>query len=88
MNIINRAKDVLFGGGSLSLVVTGEDSRSRGCRFESQHWILDGHFSHLFVEKLLCMFGKTKNKRKRGRASHGPFLTISVGLSIEFLTHY
>ena len=36
-------------GGSPGLVVTGEGSCSEGHGFESQHRILDGHFSHLFV---------------------------------------
>ena len=36
-------------GGSPGLVVTGGDSCSEGHGFESQHHILDGHFSHLFV---------------------------------------
>ena len=30
---------------SLGLVVMGEDSCSKGCEFESQHRILDGHFN-------------------------------------------
>ena len=40
-------------GGSLSLVVTGGDSRSEGHGFESLHRILDGHFSHIFVVKIV-----------------------------------
>ena len=35
------------------LVVMGGDSCSEGRGFESQHHILDGHFSHLFVVKIL-----------------------------------
>ena len=31
----------------------GGDSCSEGCGFESQHRILDGHVSHLFVIKVL-----------------------------------
>ena len=41
---------------SPGLVVMGEDSCSECLGFESQHCILDGHFSHLFVVKLV-MFG-------------------------------
>ena len=40
-------------GGSPGLVVMGDDSCSRGHGFESQHQILDGHFSHLFVVKIV-----------------------------------
>ena len=55
-------------GPSPGLVVMGGDSCSEGCGFESQCHILDGHFSHLFVEKLYsCLFEKNENKRKRGR---------------------
>ena len=40
-------------GGSPGLVVMGRDSHSEGCGFDSQHCILDGHFSHLFVVKIV-----------------------------------
>ena len=36
-------------------VVMGGDSCSEGCGFESQHCLLDGHFSHLFVIKLFVI---------------------------------
>ena len=39
-------------GGNAGLVVIGGDSCSKGRGFESQHYILDGHFSHVFVVKL------------------------------------
>ena len=42
-------------GGSPGLVVMGDDSCSRGHGFESQHQILDGHFSHLFVVKIVLI---------------------------------
>ena len=48
------------------LVVMGRDSRSERRGFESQHRIQDGHFSHIFVVKLHCLFEKTENKQKRG----------------------
>ena len=38
-------------------------SCSEGCGFESQHCILDGHFSYLFVVKI-GMFEKTKINEK------------------------
>ena len=38
------------------LVVMGRDSCSEGRGFDSQHRILDGHFSHLFVVKIVMMF--------------------------------
>ena len=34
-------------------MIMGADSCSEGCGFESQHHILDGHFSHLFAVKIL-----------------------------------
>ena len=40
-------------GGSPGLVVMGRDSRSEGRGFESRHRILDGHFSHIFVVKIV-----------------------------------
>ena len=38
------------------LVVMGRDSHLEGRWFDSQHHILDGHFSHLFVVKIVMMF--------------------------------
>ena len=37
-------------------MVTGGDSCSEGRRFESQHRILDGHFSQTFVVEIVMMF--------------------------------
>ena len=48
-------------------MVVGGDSSSNGREFESRHRILDGHFSHLFVAKIVICVGEDKNKRKRGR---------------------
>ena len=39
--------------GGPGLVVMGRDSCPEGRVFESQHCILDGHFSHLFVVKIV-----------------------------------
>ena len=56
--------------GSPGLVVMGGDSYSKGREFESQHHILDGHFSHLFVVKILMCVEKTKiNKKRPGLAN-------------------
>ena len=54
-------------GGSPRLVVMGRDSRSEGRGFKSQYRILDGHFSHIFVVKIvmLCVWKE---------AGIGPFL--------------
>ena len=46
--------------GSSGVVVMGGDSCSKGCGFESQHHVLNGHFSHLFDVKLRRLFEKTK----------------------------
>ena len=43
-------------GGSHGLVVMGGDSCSEGRGFESQHYVLDGHFSHFIVVKLYSLF--------------------------------
>ena len=43
-------------GGSPGIVVMGRDSHSKGHGFESRHRILDGHFSHIFVVKIVMMF--------------------------------
>ena len=45
----------------------GGESCSEGCGFESQHCILDGHFSHIFVVKIVMFVWKDENKLKRGR---------------------
>ena len=42
-------------GGSPGLVVMLGDSSSEVFQFESQHRILDGHFSHWFVIKMHCL---------------------------------
>ena len=36
-------------------MVMGDDSCSKGCGFESQHHILDGHFSHSFVVTIVLL---------------------------------
>ena len=37
-------------------MVMGGDSCFKGHGFESRHLILDGHFSHKFVVKIVMMF--------------------------------
>ena len=49
----NINKSCTIQGGSPGLVVMGRDSRSKGCGFESWHCILDGHFSHIIVVKIV-----------------------------------
>ena len=60
-------KEVFLGlGGGPGLVVRGGDSCSRGCGFKSQHRILDRHFSHLFVIKIVFVyFQSLKGTKKR-----------------------
>ena len=48
-------------------MVMGEDSCPECHGFESQHCILDGHFSHIFVVKIVMFVRKDENKLKRGR---------------------
>ena len=57
-------------GRSLGLVVMGRDSGSKGHGFESQHCILDEHFSHIFVEKIVLFVWKDWKKLE---ARVGPF---------------
>ena len=52
---------------STGLVVIGGDSCFEGRGFESQHQIVDGHFSHLFVVKTVMFVLKDENKRNRGQ---------------------
>ena len=52
-------------GGSPGLGFTGGDSCSEGLGFESQYCILDGHFSHTFVVKIVMFARKDENKCKR-----------------------
>ena len=53
-------------GRSPGLVVMAGDSTSKGCGFEFQHRVLDGHFFTLICCKNcnVC-FEKTENKLKR-----------------------
>ena len=48
-------------------MVKGGDSHSIGRGFNSQHWILDDHFSHYIGVKGNVCLKETENKRKRGR---------------------
>ena len=64
------------------LVVTGVDLCVRGCGFESRHHILDGHFSHLFVVKIVLFVWKDENE-----AGNGPFLK-KVGFNLAFSLGY
>ena len=50
------------------LVVMGDVSCTRGREFESWHRILNGHFSHILMQRL---FEKAENKlNKRPRLAH------------------
>ena len=51
-------------------MVMGRDSCSKGREFESRHYILDGHFSHLFVVKIEMCNEETKINEKE--AEVGP----------------
>ena len=44
---------MIIKGGSPGLVVMGRDLRSKGRGFDSWRGILDGHFSHFFVVKIV-----------------------------------
>ena len=51
---------------SPGLVVTGGDSCSKGHGFESQYHILDGHFSKLFVVKIVTFVWKDEKETRDG----------------------
>ena len=57
------------------LVVMGRDSRSKGHEFESRHHLLDGHFSHIFVVKIV-MFVQKDRKETKKRPGLAHFLTL------------
>ena len=42
----------------------GGDSRSEGRGFESQHCILDGHYSHIFAVKIVTIERTKINGKK------------------------
>ena len=56
----NLQKKTVDLGGRLGLVVNGKDSVSEGRGFESQHLILDGHVSHIFVVKIVMFVLKDR----------------------------
>ena len=57
-------------GGTPGLVVMGGDSWSEGNGFESQHCMLDGHFTTLSCCKNCNVCLKKQNKWKRVRDGH------------------
>ena len=57
-------------------MVMGGDSCSKGCEFESQQSILDGHFFTFICCKICNEFEKTKRNEKE--AGVGPFKKIKV----------
>ena len=59
-------------GGSPGLVVMGDDSCLRGCGFESQRHILDGHFFTIFCCKNCIVCLKRPKINEKG-AGVGPF---------------
>ena len=57
-----RSKNVVNGREQPGLVVMGGDTCPEGCGFKSQHCILEGPFSHIFVVKMVLFVGKDENK--------------------------
>ena len=52
-------KSVPRAGALVYLVVMGGDSCSKGLWFESQYRMQDGHFSHLFVVRIVMFVWRT-----------------------------
>ena len=48
-----QANNITTMGGRPGLFLMGWDSESVGCGFEFLHCILDGHFSQIFVVKIV-----------------------------------
>ena len=61
-----------------------DDSCLRGHEFESQRCILDGHFSHWFVEKIVCSKRPKINEKEAGV---GPFKKIEATNFSQKLTN-
>ena len=57
-------------------MVMGGDSCSEGRWFECKLRILDGHFSHFFVVKIVMFVSKDKKNKKE--AGNSPFLKTSL----------
>ena len=52
-------------------MVTGGDSSSRGCRFESLHRTLNGHlFTYIVVKIVLIAFNDRNERKKRPEMAH------------------
>ena len=68
-NSFNASTNVLGEGGSPGLVSMGWELQNEGCGFESLHCILDGHFSHWFVAKIVLMFAWERPKINEKEAS-------------------
>ena len=60
----------------------GDGYCSRGCGFESQRHKLDGHFSHLFVVKIVLHVWK-KPKINKQEARIGPFKKCKRFVTVE-----
>ena len=80
--LVSVLKNSLLGR-SPGLVVMGGDSCSEGCGRKSQHRTLDGHFSHLFVVKIVMFVWKEENKLKRG-AGDGPLTQLYLQVTLAF----
>ena len=63
----NKQQTIQTMVGSSGLVVMGGGLRSEGGEFKSLHHVLDGHFSLLFVVRILMFVWKDESKQKRGR---------------------
>ena len=59
-----KYKNIL--GGNPGLVVMGADLGSKGCGFESQHSLLDGHLSHLYVVIIVMFVWKDEKEAEDG----------------------
>ena len=58
-------------GSPEGIVDMGGDSCSEGRGFKSQHCMLGGHFSHIFVVKIVILFEKIKlNEKEAGDGTY------------------
>ena len=64
-------------------MVTRGDSCYEGSGFESQHLILDGHFSHIPICCENCNVCLIKTKINEKEAEDGPFFKKSMGHNVS-----
>ena len=63
-------------------MVMGRDSRSKGRGFESQHCILDFHFLHIIVVKIVMIFVGKRPKINEKRPGLAQFFQYFIAITL------